>query len=174
MATIPNADGGNLLSTIKADRDEEEADKRETEAIQELLSLIDKDHNVGDLISMDYDTAEVLIHDRLRQDVGGVPHGCLLIATRIRPDADPPDLNDTQTSLILLRALKASPLPNDIEMKHARLEAGQRAAQTPDNWDEGGKTDQFTLDSDALCRSALSYPRHFPHETRRGSQKVES
>lgn len=171
MATTPNTGGDNLLFNIKADRDKEEADKRANEAIQELLSLIDKDRNVGDLISMDYDTAEVLIHDRLRQDVGGVPHGCLLIATRIRPDADPPDLNDTQTSLILLRALKASPLPNDIEMKHARLEAGQRAAQTPDNWDEGGKTDQFTLDqmryAGAHCRILGTFRMNLDEETKK-------
>lgn len=171
MATTPNADGDNLLSNIKADRDKEEADKRTNEAIQELLSLIDEDRNVGDLISMDYDTAEVLIHDRLRQDVGGVPHGCLLIATRIRPDAAPPDLNDTQTSLILLRALKASPLPNDIEMKHARLEAGQRAAQTPDNWDEGGKTDQFTLDqmryAGAHCRILGTFRMNLDEEAKK-------
>ncbi len=171
MATTPNADGDNLLSNIKADRDKEEADKRTNEAIQELLSLIDEDRNVGDLISMDYDTAEVLIHDRLRQDVGGVPHGCLLIATRIRPDAAPLDLNDTQTSLILLRALKASPLPNDIEMKHARLEAGQRAAQTPDNWDEGGKTDQFTLDqmryAGAHCRILGTFRMNLDEEAKK-------
>ena len=171
MTTTPNADRDNLLFNIKADRDKEEADKRTNEAIQELLSLIDKDCNVGDLISMDYDTAEVLIHDRLRQDVGGVPHGCLLIATRIRPDADSPDLNDTQTSLILLRALKASPLPNDIEMKHARLEAGQRAAQTPDNWDEGGKTDQFTLDqmryAGAHCRILGTFRMNLDEEAKK-------
>ena len=171
MTTTPNADRDNLLFNIKADRDKEEADKRTNEAIQELLSLIDKNRNVGDLISMDYDTAEVLIHDRLRQDVGGVPHGCLLIATRIRPDADPPDLNDTQMSLILLRALKASPLPNDIEMKHARLEAGQRAAQTPDNWDEGGKTDQFTLDqmryAGAHCRILGTFRMNLDEEAKK-------
>ena len=171
MTTTSNANGDNLLFNIKADRDKEEADKRANEAIQELLSLIDKDRNVGDLISMDYDTAEVLIHDRLRQDVGGVPHGCLLIATRIRLDADPPDLNDTQTSLILLRALKASPLPNDIEMKHARLEAGQRAAHTSDNWDEGGKTDQFTLDqmryAGAHCRILGTFRMNLDEETKK-------
>ena len=171
MATTPNAGGDNLLFNIKADRDKEEADKRADEAIQELLSLIAEDRNVGDLISMDYDTAEVLIHDRLRQDVGGVPHGCLLIATRIRQNTDPPDLNDPQTSLILLRALKASSLPNDVEMKHARLEAGQRAAQTPDNWDEGGKTDQFTLDqmryAGAHCRILGTFRMNLDEETKK-------
>ena len=139
MSIQPN----NILSDIGTDHDQEEAKRKTADAFNELVSRITPDQYVGDLISMDYDTAEVLIHDRLRQDVGGVPHGCILLATRIK-SSDSPNLDDPQTSLILLRALKASSLPNDIEMKQARLEAGQRAAQTADNWDEGGKTDQFT------------------------------
>ena len=122
----------------------------------ELTSLLDLDRCVGDLISMDYETAEVLIHDRLRQDVGGVPHGCLLLATRIKPDSEPPNYEDDGAFLLLLRALKSSPLPNDIEMKQARLLAGQRAAQTPETWDQGNKTDLLTLDqmryAGAHCR----------------------
>ena len=161
MAATRSSTSANGLSTgalrnVKSEHDKEEADQRTAKAVHELVNLIQPDRCVGDLISMDYDTAEVLIHDRLRQDVGGVPHGCLLLATRIKTDDESLDLNDAQTSLILLRALRSSALPNDIEMKQARLEAGQRAAQTPDNWDEGGKTDQFTLDqmryAGAHCR----------------------
>ena len=176
MATTPNAVsaesrtvGDNFLSNIKTDHDKDAVSKNVNEAIQKLVSLLDPDRCVGDLIRMDYDTAEVLIHDRLRQDVGGVPHGCLLLATRIRPDDKSLDLNDAQTSLILLRALKSSPLPNDVEMKHARLEAGQRAAQTSDNWDEGGKTDQFTLDqmryAGAHCRILGTFRMNLHVET---------
>lgn len=136
-----------LLSNIKADYDKDKEGKRSEDAVRDLISLLDLERYVGDLISMDYSTAEILVHDRLRQDVGGVPHGCLLLATRVNPgDEESPDLNNASTSLILLRALRSSSLPNDVEMKQARLEAGQRATQTPDNWDEGGKTDQFTLD----------------------------
>ena len=182
MAAAQNsvsADGGtgsgNLLSSIRTDHNREESERKALAAASELISLLDPDRYVGDLISMDYDTAEVLIHDRLRQDVGGVPHGCLLLATRIRPDSEPSDLNDAQTSLILLRALKSSPLPNDVEMKHARLEAGQRAAQTSDNWDEGGKTDQFTLDqmryAGAHCRILGTFRMNCDVET--GVWKLE-
>ena len=137
-----------VLSRVTKEHSEEEYKRKADEAVHKLVGLIDPERNVGDLISMDYNTAEVLIHDRLRQDVGGVPHGCLLLASRINPDGPENlavDLDDAQTSLILLRALGSSSLPNDIEMKSARLDAGQRAAQTPGNWDEGGKTDQFTL-----------------------------
>ena len=167
--------GDDLLDNIRTDHDREESERKASDAVSELIKLLDSDRYVGDLISMDYNTAEVLIHDRLRQDVGGVPHGCLLLATRIRPDGEPPDLDDAQTSLILLRALKSSPLPNDVEMKHARLEAGQRAAQTSDNWDEGGKTDQFTLDqmryAGAHCRVLGTFRMNCDVET--GVWKLE-
>lgn len=114
------------------------------EASRELLSLLDDDRQVGDLIRMDFGTAEVLVHDALRQQVGGVPHGCLLLATRLRPGGASED-SGNPLSVLLLRALKSSALPNDIEMQQARLLAGQRASDSPDNWDEGRNTDQFTL-----------------------------
>lgn len=163
MATPPDQinmdkdiDSDNFLSEVKSEHDEKAADDAVKKARGDLLGLIDNTRNVGDLISMDYNTAEVLIHDRLRQDVGGVPHGCLLLTTRISSDDTSLDLNDPKSSIILLRALRSSQLPNDIEMKRARLEAGQRAAQTRENWDDPGKTDQFTLDqmryAGAHCR----------------------
>lgn len=150
-----------LLREITESHEQSRQRRAAVEAAGELHDFLTEKQCVGDIISMDYDTAEVLIHDRLRRDVGGVPHGCLLLATRLKPDPDPEslaaiDLDDPQASLILLRALRSSPLPNDIEMKEARLRAGQRAAQTEHNWDEGGKTDLFTLDqmryAGAHCR----------------------
>ena len=162
--------GNSWLGDVAAEHSQAEASRLATQAAEYLVSFIDPDRYVGDLISMDYDTAEVLIHDRLRQDVGGVPHGCLLAATRVKPGEEL-DLNEPQTSLVLLRALRASALPNDVEMKRARLEAGQRAADTPDNWDEAGKTDQFTLDqkryAGAHCRILGTFRMHYASQFNR-------
>ena len=117
---------------------------------------------------MDYDEAHVLVHDALRAQVEGVPHGCLLVAARSRPadnqpatpepeaaqgsEAEPPLSADEPAasepgvpSLLLMRVLGSSPLPNDIEMQQARLHAGQRASDSPHNWDEQNNSDQFTL-----------------------------
>lgn len=157
----PPAPNEGLLREITESHEQSRRRRAKVDAAGELHGFLAEKQCVGDIISMDYDTAEVLIHDRLRRDVGGVPHGCLLLATRLKPDPEPEslaatDLDDPQASLILLRALRSSPLPNDIEMKEARLRAGQRAAQTEHNWDEGGKTDLFTLDqmryAGAHCR----------------------
>lgn len=156
-----NGENESWLSDVTGNSSEDSAAKS---AEDELKSFIDTSRYVGDLISMDYNTAEVLIHDRMRQDVGGVPHGCFLLATRIRPADESLDIDDPQTSLLLLRALRASPLPNDVEMKNLKLQAGQRAAQTEDNWDQGNLTDQFTLDqmryAGAHCRILGTFRMH--------------
>ena len=87
------------------------------------------------LISMDYATSEVLIHDSMKVAVGGLPHSCLLIATRMKPDVKP-QLDDPDAQFILLRVLGSRKLPNDIEMQQKRLDAAKRAADSPFNYDE--------------------------------------
>ena len=121
--------------------------RRAGAAAGEIGDLLDPECLVGDLIRMDFDEAHILVHDALRLKVGGVPHGCLLVAAK----AQPPDDNSEEESvraipsLLLLRVLGSSTLPNDIEMQQARFQAGQRASDSPHNWDERGNTDQFTL-----------------------------
>ena len=111
-----------------------------------LGDIVQSSRLVGDLISMDYDTAEILVHDSMKQEVGGVPHGCLLVATRIKPaDEQPISLENTDSQLILLRVLGSSKLPNDIEMQQKRLDAAKRASDSPANYDEENTTDTLTL-----------------------------
>ena len=111
-----------------------------------LSDIVQQSRLVGDLISMDYETAEILVHDSMKQGVGGVPHGCLLVATRMRPnDERQIDLDSPDSQLILLRVLGSSRLPNDIEMQQKRLDAAKRASDSPSNYDEDRKTDTLTL-----------------------------
>ena len=172
VSSDSNSTEEKFLGSIKKDHEREKSGKKDNDAVRELLSLINSDRNVGDLISMDYGTAEVLIHDRLRQDVGGVPHGCLLLATRVSTEDESLDLHDARTSMILLRVLKGSTLPNDVEMKQARLQAGQRAADTSDNWDGGGQNRSVHSGPDALCRSALPHTGNLSHEPRYRNRRV--
>src|SRR5438105_8808806 len=92
-----------------------------------LTSLIRPEDMVGDLLKIDYANCEVLVHDHLRQKVGGLPLGCFLLATRLTPGSTPaPDQEDT--SQILLRVTGQSKLPNASEADMNRFLAGQRAA----------------------------------------------
>ena len=130
----------DLFNQEVADSKEEAAE----EAGGKLSSYIDETTRAGDLLSLDYLEATVLVHDALRQDVGGLPMGCFLLATRIDPKTKPkPDKEDT--ALILLRVIGHAPLPNQQETDAWRYDAAQRSIDSPAQWDADNKTDQFTL-----------------------------
>ncbi len=135
-----------LLGRLESEVVREESSDRAEAAALEMRGLLDADWQVGDLIRMDFGEAHVLVHDALRQQVGGVPHGCLLLAARTQVAGDAGgEAGEAMPSLLLLRVLGSSALPNDIEMQLARFQAGQRASDSPRNWDENQNTDQFTL-----------------------------
>ena len=113
-----------------------------TGAGEKLASMIRAEDNVGDLLSLNYDTATILVHDSLRQKVKGLPMGCFLIATRIPPGANP-DASDEDTALLLLRVVDDAALPNKRDTETYRLDAGFRSIETENTYDD--KTDQFTL-----------------------------
>ena len=119
---------------------------RKLAAVRELVGLIHPDHYIGDLLAIDYDSAEILIHDSHRNQVNGVPYGCLLIASRITPDTPPiDDPTDSRASLLLLRVSGSSSLNTDIDLNKTRFEIVQRSNDTAQNYDDAQQTDQFTL-----------------------------
>lgn len=135
-----------ILGGLETEAEQEESSLRRREAIDAIRSLVAAGSQVGDLIRMDFNEAHVLVHDGMREEVGGLPHGCLLLATRAAPSGeDLSGVDGVVPSHFLLRVLGSSSLPNDIEMQQARLLAGQRASDSPHTWDQEGKTDQFTL-----------------------------
>ncbi len=120
--------------------------KEETaeEAGSKLSSYVDAAARVGDLLSLDYLEATVLVHDALRQETGGLPMGCFLLATRIAPKTKP-NADKEDTALILLRVVGHSPLPNRMDTDNWRFDAARRSIDSPEQWDADNKTDQFTL-----------------------------
>ena len=114
------------------------------EAGSKLLSYINDKTQVGDLLSLNYSEAIILVHDALRQEVGGLPMGCFLLATRIAPNTRP-KADKEDTALILLRVVGHAPLPNRMDTETWRFDAAQRSIDSPDQWDADKKTDQFTL-----------------------------
>ena len=113
-------------------------------AAERLSSMLKQDDLVGDLLKMDYGECEVLVHDHSRQRVGGIPLGCFLLATRLRPgEGGDPTAEDT--GIVLLRVTGQTRLPNASETDQNRFQAGQRVATLDEVWDAEGRTDQFTL-----------------------------
>lgn len=116
-----------------------------TSAIQELLNLIKPDQYIGDLLTLDYNSADILIHDSHKIKVGSVPHGCLLIASRVTPEELSLSSDDDYTTLLLLRVSGTTRLNSDIDLDRARFERVQRSNDTNQNYDDPKLTDQFTL-----------------------------
>jgi hypothetical protein len=106
------------------------------EATRLLKAMIQPSQYVGDVYSISYETASVQIHDRFRQDVGGIPSLCFLLATRISPSDDELDYQKEESSLILLRVMDSAPLPSDSMAERVRVELGQKVAgELEINWD---------------------------------------
>lgn len=113
-------------------------------AVATIKKLIPQADQVGDLLKIDYTECEILVHDHLRQRVGGLPLGSFLLASRLGySEVNGP--TDEDACLVLLRVVGQSRLPNASESDLNRFLAGQRVASLDEVWDAEGKTDQFTL-----------------------------
>ena len=114
------------------------------DAVETLTSGLSKDLRVGDLLRVNYENAEVLIHDYARQQVRGLPHGSFLLATRMTLGEQEIQVDDEYASLILLRIIGDCALPHAAQMDEYRLEAGKRAAGSKEPWDHEKTLDAWT------------------------------
>lgn len=107
--------------------------------------LIQKGQYVGELYSINYESAKIQIHDTERQKVGGIPSLSFLIATRVDPDADNINFKTEDAAFILLRVMDAAQLPNSAEAERIRVETAQRVSgETDRHWDGEGIMDTKT------------------------------
>lgn len=111
-----------------------------------LRRLVVSDQYVGELYSIDYEKAKVQIHDKERQNTGGIPSLSFLIATRVNPDiVSSLDYTHEDTSLILLRVMDAAALPNASEAERIRVETAQRVSgEVSKHWDSSETMDAKT------------------------------
>ena len=113
----------------------EEREKVETKKL--FNDLIQDDQYVGELYSINYESANVQVHDIQRQRVGGIPSLSFLIATRINPQANEINFKDEDASVLLLRVMDAAQLPNSSEAERIRVETAQRVSgETDKHWDK--------------------------------------
>jgi DNA helicase HerA-like ATPase len=107
--------------------------------------LIQPKQYVGELYSINYESARVLVHDHERQMVSGIPSLCFLLATRVNPETDRIDFKDEDSSAIILRVLDSASLPNSTEAERIRVETAQRiSGEINLNWDSDGVMDPKT------------------------------
>ena len=129
------------LATVLATDKEEMLEKEGTRIFREFIQ---PEQLVGDVYSLNYESALVQIHDNFRQRVGGIPGMCLLLATRINLEKEI-DFSQEDSNLILLRVLDSAPLPNAQEAERIRVEVGQRVVgEAHLNWDHAEAMDAVT------------------------------
>ncbi|MBQ9494873.1 MAG: DUF87 domain-containing protein [Treponema sp.] len=111
-----------------------------------IKKLLQPSQLVGDLYSINYDYAKVIIHDHYRHQVGGIPSLSFLVASRLDPNqCDAVDYKDEDTSFILLRVMDSTSLPQDVEAEKIRVETAQRVSgKTEINWDDSSTMDYKT------------------------------
>ena len=136
-------------------------------ALRELASLIQPEQYIGDLINLDYASADILIHDSHKTRANGVPFGCLLIASRVTPSGPPlTDPQDGRASLLVLRVSGSVRLNSAIDINQTRFEIVQRSNDTELNFDDAQQTDQFTLNllrySGVRCRILGTFRAYQP------------
>ena len=117
---------------------------QEQSAKQHFQKLIQQNQYVGELYSINYETAKVNIQDFERQKVGGIPSLSFLIATRIVLGDDNIDFRKEDSSVILLRVMDATALPNNSEAERLRVENAQRVSGTEIHWDNKSIMDART------------------------------
>lgn len=131
----------DLLSSIAQDAEA----SRSCEAGRKLASLLDAELTIGELLAINYQDAQVLVHDYARKKVRGLPHGSFLVASRVSldPEAELP-AEDEETCLVLLRIIGDCQLPNARQMEDYRFQAGMRATDSEETWDHPTRVDEWT------------------------------
>ncbi len=129
-----------ILGTVSSAKAEEFS----TNAKQIFSTIIQPDQYIGDVYSISYESALVLIHDFYRKKVGGIPSLSFLIATRVNLD-EAINFKEEDVSVILLRVMDAANLPNASEAERVRVETAQRVSgETQRYWDAAELMDAAT------------------------------
>lgn len=126
------------------------------DAGETLQGLVEENAYVGEVVLLGYNEAILQIHDFHRQQVGGIPALCFLLASRVNPQITP-DPRSEDASVILLRVMDHADLPNAEEAKRVRVETAQRVSgEVSVNWDDrtvmDATTHQLLSDAGVRCR----------------------
>src|ERR1700688_1800365 len=138
------AEMADVVSRLSKELERPQLEPQLEEAGQLIAGLVPEDAYVGDVYSLGYAEALVQIHDHYRARVGGIPALSFLVATRVLPTKTL-DVREEDTSVLLLRVLDHSDLPNAAEALRVRVETAQRVSGEIDkHWDDRAVMDPTT------------------------------
>ena len=125
------------LTAVIAPRDDPSEDP--------LGELLQREQYVAEVVSIAYETATIQIHDHERRKVGGIPALSFLLASRLSPPLESVDVGDEDSSVILLRVMDATELPNSREAEGIRVETARSVSGEIDrHWDSNSAMDADT------------------------------
>jgi DNA helicase HerA-like ATPase len=134
----------DVLSRVSRELERPELEPDLEQAGRLIAELVQEDAYVGDVYSLSYADALVQIHDHYRARVGGIPALSFLVAARFRL-GDTIDIREEEASVLLLRVLDHSDLPNAAEALRVRVETAQRVSGEIDkHWDDRAVMDATT------------------------------
>ncbi|MDD2710312.1 MAG: DUF87 domain-containing protein [Verrucomicrobiae bacterium] len=134
----------NVISQIATQLPQPALSQPVHDASESLRGLVESNAYVGEVVSLGYNEAILQIHDFHRQQVGGIPALCFLLASRVNPEVTP-DARAEDASVILLRVMDHADLPNAEEAKRVRVENAQRVSgEVGVNWDDRSVMDATT------------------------------
>ena len=110
-----------------------------------LGALLQSAQYVAEVVSIAYETAKIQIHDHERRKVGGIPALSFLVASRLSPPLATVDPAEEDSSVILLRVMDATELPNSREAEGVRVETARSVSGEIDrHWDSDSAMDADT------------------------------
>lgn len=141
-----------MSNFLDAPLHEADIQQQSLDAKRDFLNLIQPNQYVGEVYSLGYETALVMIHDYYRREVGGIPSLSFLIATRVSKESvdlqknlEDFDHTHEDSSVILLRVMDAAKLPSDDEALRVRVQSAQTISGTPNvHWDSQQAMDSKT------------------------------
>ena len=117
----------------------------EKQAARILGALLQQPQYVAEVVSIAYETAKIQIHDHERRKVGGIPALSFLVASRLSPPLTTVDPIQEDSSIILLRVMDATQLPNSREAEGVRVETARSVSGEVDrHWDSESVMDADT------------------------------
>ena len=110
-----------------------------------LGGLLQQEQYVGEVFHIAYESAKVQIHDYQRQQVGGIPALSFLLASRLTPPVSGIDPDAEDSSVILLRVMDATDLPDTQRAVGVRVETARSVSGEVDkHWDSDDAMDADT------------------------------
>lgn len=108
-----------------------------------LSGLIQQSQYIGEVFSLDYEEASLMVHDYARREAGGIPNLSFLVATRFT-EGSSIAWSEEWASVILLRVTGKATLPSDAEALAVRIESAKKATGEIAHWDAPENMDAHT------------------------------